>query len=141
MMKGETLEVDVCECGCFHVDAKPPGCQCDCPIKDVHLDRSLLETKYSGGLRQVVAGLIRSNRDSSARAYTCYEEAWELYRKWKEETIDGRAHLDHYDDLIARKKAEKRRNFEVRTRELGDGKLAAQELAAREKDEDLLVWE
>ncbi len=113
MMEGNRLEVDVCRgCGCFHVDAEPPGCECLCPFDDVHMDRSFLKTKYSDGLREVVIGLIRLNRDNSARAYMCYEEAWELYRKWKDMTTEGQAHFDHYDDLVARKMAEKRRKLD-----------------------------
>ncbi|OIW25240.1 hypothetical protein CONLIGDRAFT_685099 [Coniochaeta ligniaria NRRL 30616] len=142
MMDGNRLDIEACRrCGCFHIDPEPPGCICECSVKDVYLDQSLKETKYSDGLREVVIDLIRLNRENSARAYTCYEKAWGLYRKWKDLTAEGQAHFDHYDDLVARKLAEKRRKLDERKRELGDEKLAEQELAAKKKDEDLLAWE
>jgi hypothetical protein len=90
----------------------------------------------------VVIGMIKLNRDNSARAYTCYEQAWGLYRKWKEETAEGQAHFDHYDDLVTRKmEKRKRRKLDERKRELGDEKLAEMEFAANDKDEELLAWE
>lgn len=140
MMEGKRLEVDICRCGCFHVDAEPPGCKCSCPFKDVQLDSSLLGTKYSDSLRELVVDLIRMNRENSARAFTCYDQAWGHYWKWKDETAEGQAHFDHYDDLVARKQAEKSRKLDEWKRKLGDEKLAEKEFAAMEEDEELIEW-
>jgi hypothetical protein len=100
MMTGKEIDVDLCHCGCFHIDPNPPGCQCQCPVKDVRLDNVLLGSKYSDSLCDVVIGLIRLNRENSARALISFERAWPLYMAWRR-TAEGQAHFDHYDDLMA----------------------------------------
>ena len=139
MMTGKRIEVDLCQCGCFHVDFEPPGCRYSCSFEDVDLDRVLLDSKYSDGLLEAVIHLIRLNRDNSARAQTCFELAWRLYREWKQ-TRDGQAHKDHYDDLVARKKAERARKLDEMKQDLGVEETADLEQAVK-KVESLIVWE
>lgn len=138
MMTGKEIDVDLCHCGCFHIDPNPPGCQCQCPVKDVRLDNVQLGSKYSDSLCDVVIGLIRLNRENSARALISFERVWPLYMAWRR-TAEGQAHLDHYDDLMARKTAEKSRKLEERKRELGIEGIWEQ--AATKEDEHLLIWQ
>lgn len=140
MMTCKTIEVDLCQCGCFHINPALPGCQCSCSLGDVYLDNVQLGSKYSDGLREVVIGLIRLNRENSARAYTCFEKAWPLYRRWRQ-TAAGGSHFDHYDDLVARKRAERSHKLELEgKRELGVEEVARWEQAGTKMDENLLVW-
>ncbi|KAB5542968.1 hypothetical protein GE09DRAFT_1191626 [Coniochaeta sp. 2T2.1] len=135
MMTGEWIQVDLCKCGCFHIDPSTP-CRCFCPFKDVHTHPDRLKTKYSDGLRDVVLVMLRQNRENSAQAYTWYVRAMGLYQEWKA-SPDGRGHVDHYDDLKTRKMAElKREEEEIKCR-MGEDEFEAWK-AVREKEVDLI---
>ncbi|KAB5566852.1 hypothetical protein GE09DRAFT_1187284 [Coniochaeta sp. 2T2.1] len=110
MMTGQWIQVDLCKCGCFHIDSPTP-CRCFCPFKDMHTHQDWLKTKYSDGLRDVVLVMLRENRENSAQACTWYVRAMGLYKEWKA-SPDGRGHVDHYDDFKARKMVELNREEE-----------------------------
>jgi hypothetical protein len=100
-------------------------------------------SKYSVGLRDVVVGLVHSNWQNHARAVTWYGVAFERYLTWKKETADGMAHADHFDDMAARRLAQRRnesRKLAELKQVLGDWKPAEQQLAKDVTDERPLVW-
>ncbi|OLN85278.1 hypothetical protein CCHL11_04351 [Colletotrichum chlorophyti] len=83
------------------------GCRCQpnkCNVEaDVHLDEVLRDSGYSWQLKRAVRILLDYDLMLPAVETRCYaDEIEKLYRSWRMETVDGRAHVDVKDDLRAR---------------------------------------
>lgn len=113
---------DGCDlCGCIHINPTK-GCRHVC-TPDVHVDEVMASlTKYSDGLREVVADLLGANRDFSERAVLHYQFALDKYLSWKENSPDGKLYRDDLDDRLFRVACdEKRKEIEEKTVQVAAG--------------------
>jgi hypothetical protein len=123
MMKGEKYPRDgQCQmprCDCFHVEmGSGEACPHNCVYKDFRFADEFQEGthKYSRELVEVVKDLLDTKAEEYRPTKAWYTEAWNAYEQWKKGTVEGRAHVDHYDDLLERKREAWRRE-EARLRE------------------------
>lgn len=122
-MKGEKYPRDEqCQwpgCDCFHVEMEPgAACPHNCVYKDFRFADEFQEGKhkYSQQLVEVVRDLLNTKRETYMPTKDWYQEAWKAHEQWKKGTVEGQAHVDHYDDLLERKR-EAWRKEEDRLRE------------------------
>lgn len=95
-------------CDCYHVDP-PEGVICPhhCALPEFRFGDYLerMKGRYTKDLVQFVGDLLSTQRDTYPATDALYERAFREYQQWKGYTREGRAHVDHYDDLLERKTA------------------------------------
>lgn len=106
MMKGEQYPADEqCACTCYHVEPETP-CPHDCIVSDFYLEDKFLEGthKYSAELVEVIHHLLSATMEAYLPTSERYRQAFMSYETWRQGTNEGKKHVDHYDDLLERKR-------------------------------------
>lgn len=114
MMCGRELprSEECTSCGCIHIISRDAVGHKPCThacVGDVYIDKVFQPlTSYTNDLKDLVALLLRLNRNDEWRASTALNIAWEGYENWTANTEDGMLHRDIFDDIWFRKQNETR---------------------------------
>ncbi|KAK4145206.1 uncharacterized protein C8A04DRAFT_10771 [Dichotomopilus funicola] len=144
MMLGRELpQPEDCDtCGCIHVtsNTKPnpqattTRCRhASCAGKDINIDVVFAPLlAYTPGLKRLATMLLQAERGDGWWASEALNTAWDGFERWAEDTEDGRAYRDVFDDIWFRRQNQVRLGKRAREEEgeaegEGEGEVDMQE--------------
>lgn len=113
MMFGRELPPpeDCDTCGCVHIKSNntnpKPTTFCrhaSCTGKDINIDVAFAPLlSYTPALKRLATMLLQAERGDGWWASEALNTAWDGFERWAEDTEDGRAYRDVFDDIWLRR--------------------------------------